>query len=90
VALARSLASEPRLLLLDEPFASQDQELKMQLVELVREIRRSKSVTTIYVTHTTEEISRLADRVAALEHGTIQQVMNASGFNPARKNYGNP
>lgn len=90
VALARALASEPSLLLLDEPFASQDQELKMQLVDLVLEIRRSKSVTTIYVTHTTEEISRLASRVATLETGTIRRVLDLNEFGRQRANHEAP
>lgn len=80
VALARALASEPSLLLLDEPFASQDQESKTQLVDLVRELRLSRGITTIYVTHTTEEIERIANRVAVLEMLTIRGVLHVSEF----------
>jgi iron(III) transport system ATP-binding protein len=81
VALARALAGEPALLLLDEPFASQDAELKAQMVDLVREIRRSAGMTTIYVTHTTQEIPRLADRVAKIEAGTISRIVSVDEFN---------
>jgi iron(III) transport system ATP-binding protein len=80
VALARALASEPRLLLLDEPFASQDRELKRELVELVLEMRRTHNVTTLYVTHTAEELPRLADRVAVMESGTIPRVVAIGQF----------
>jgi len=90
VALARALASEPEILLLDEPFASQDADLKRQMVDLVREIRGAKPVTTIYVTHTTPEISALADRVALLEAGTIRRVESLNQWNQPERIDENP
>jgi iron(III) transport system ATP-binding protein len=89
VALARALANEPAILLLDEPFASQDAKLKMQMVDLVGGIRRSTSMTVIYVTHTTEEIPRLADRVATIEAGTIRQVVSVDDFMNQKSNHEN-
>jgi iron(III) transport system ATP-binding protein len=80
VALARTLAGEPAILLLDEPFASQDSQLKAQMADMVREIRRANGITTVYVTHTTEEIPRLADRVVRIETGTLGQVLSLDEF----------
>lgn len=69
VALARALAGDPAVLLLDEPFSSLDLEMKREMVGLVAEIRRSRDITIIYVTHTVDELPMLADRVATLNYG---------------------
>lgn len=74
VALARSLAPEPRLLLLDEPLGSLDRTLRQRLLEELAVILRRVGVTTITVTHDQEEAFALADRVALLHGGQIVQV----------------
>jgi iron(III) transport system ATP-binding protein len=74
VALARALAPEPALLLLDEPFSSLDAALRSEVRTEVRELLRALGTTTIMVTHDQEEALSLADRVAVMAEGVIQQV----------------
>ena len=74
VALARSLAAEPRALLLDEPFSNLDPQLRAGLRSEVRSILRSSGVSAIYVTHDQEEALFMGDRVAVLNSGTLEQV----------------
>lgn len=74
VALARSLVLEPKILLLDEPFASLDQHLRERLREEVREIQHRAGITMIFVTHGQDEALALADRVAIMRDGRIEQV----------------
>jgi ABC-type Fe3+/spermidine/putrescine transport system ATPase subunit len=73
VALARSLAPEPRLLLLDEPLGSLDRTLRQRLLEELAVILRRVGVTTITVTHDQEEAFALSDRVALLHNGQVVQ-----------------
>lgn len=74
VALARALAPEPALLLLDEPFSSLDAALRSEVRTQVRELLRQVGTTTLLVTHDQEEALSLADRVAVMSSGQIQQV----------------
>jgi ABC-type Fe3+/spermidine/putrescine transport system ATPase subunit len=74
VALARSLAPHPRLLMLDEPLGSLDRTLRERLVVDLREILRRMRQTAIYVTHDQEEAFSLADRVAVMNAGRIEQM----------------
>ncbi|MDN2564617.1 ABC transporter ATP-binding protein [Aquibium sp. A9E412] len=74
VALARSLVLEPKILLLDEPFASLDQHLRERLREEVREIQRRAGITMVFVTHGQDEALALADRIAVLREGRLEQV----------------
>lgn len=74
VALARALAPEPALLLLDEPFSSLDASLRSEVRTQVRELLRQIGTTTILVTHDQEEALSLADRVAVIAQGRIQQI----------------
>ena len=74
VALARALAIEPRVLLLDEPFGALDTKVRKELRHWLRRIHDETGVTTIMVTHDQEEAMDLADRVAVLRDGQIQQV----------------
>ena len=74
VALARSLAAEPRALLLDEPFSNLDPHLRAGLRSEVRSILRSSGVSAIYVTHDQEEALFMGDRVAILNSGALEQV----------------
>jgi len=74
VALARALAIEPRMLLLDEPFGALDAKVRKELRQWLREVHDATGVTTIFVTHDQEEAMDLADRVAVLNAGRIEQI----------------
>ncbi|WP_262177653.1 ABC transporter ATP-binding protein [Haloarcula laminariae] len=74
VALARSLAPEPDVLLLDEPFSNLDVRLRVEMREEVRRILKRAGVTAISVTHDQEEALSISDRVAIMNDGTIAQV----------------
>ena len=71
VALARALGAEPNLLLLDEPFASLDEDLRKEMGELVRRLHRENGITTVMITHDKEEAMELSDRLALMEEGRI-------------------
>ena len=71
VALARALGAEPKLLLLDEPFASLDEDLRKEMGELVRRLHRENGITTVMITHDKEEAMELSDRLALMEEGRI-------------------
>ncbi|GBD17953.1 Fe(3+) ions import ATP-binding protein FbpC [bacterium HR27] len=74
VAIARALAPRPIVLLLDEPFANLDAELRQRMRDELRQLLREVGVTVILVTHDREEALVLADRVAVMLDGTIVQV----------------
>lgn len=74
IALARSLAVEPDILLLDEPFSNLDVDLRVQMREEVRRILKEAGVTAISVTHDQEEALSISDRVAVMHQGQIEQV----------------
>jgi ABC-type spermidine/putrescine transport systems, ATPase components len=74
VALARSLAPEPDILLLDEPFSNLDVDLRVAMREEVRRILKEAGVTAISVTHDQEEALSISDRVAVMSDGHIEQV----------------
>jgi iron(III) transport system ATP-binding protein len=74
VALARSLAPEPDLLLLDEPFSNLDVRLRVEMREEVRKILKRAGVTAISVTHDQEEALSISDRVAIMNDGAIAQI----------------
>ena len=74
VALARALAIEPRMLLLDEPFGALDAKVRKDLRRQLRRIHEETGVTTVFVTHDQEEAVDLADRVAVLNGGRIEQI----------------
>lgn len=74
VALARSLAPQPSVLLLDEPFSALDAALRVQVRAEVARIVRDVSVTTIFVTHDQDEAFVMGDRVAVLRDGYIKQI----------------
>jgi iron(III) transport system ATP-binding protein len=73
VALARALAPKPKLLLLDEPFSSLDPELRANLVLEVNQILRHENITALMVTHSQSEAFAMADRIALIQHGQLQQ-----------------
>jgi sulfate transport system ATP-binding protein len=72
-ALARALAIEPRLLLLDEPFGALDAEIRKGLRRWLRDLHRELGLTSIFVTHDQDEAMELADRVAIMRGGGIVQ-----------------
>ena len=74
VALARALAVDPKILLLDEPFGALDAAVRKSLRKALRRIHDATGVTTLFVTHDQEEALELADRVAILNGGRIEQV----------------
>jgi molybdate transport system ATP-binding protein len=74
VALGRALLSGPRLLLLDEPVAAVDQELREQVLGYLEQVLREWEVPTLYVTHNLAEVRRLARRVILLESGRVMAV----------------
>ena len=77
VALARALAVEPRVLLLDEPFGALDAKVRKDLRRWLREVHDQTGHTTIFVTHDQEEALELADRVAILNKGRLEQIGTA-------------
>lgn len=74
VSLARALAAEPRVLLLDEPFGALDPVTRDRLQEALRGLIRSLSLTVVFVTHDMAEALLLADRIAFLQDGRIAQL----------------
>ena len=74
VAFARALAIEPRVLLLDEPFGALDAKVRKDLRKWLREIHDQTGLTTVFVTHDQAEAMDVADRVAVLNDGRIEQV----------------
>lgn len=74
VALARSLAPKPRLLMLDEPLGSLDAALREQLGVQLRTIIKRAGLTSIYVTHDQQEAFAIADRIAVMRDGCIEQI----------------
>jgi sulfate transport system ATP-binding protein len=77
VALARALAIEPRILLLDEPFGALDAQVRKDLRQWLREFHTRIGQTTLFVTHDQAEATELADRVAILNHGIIEQLASS-------------
>jgi ABC-type Fe3+/spermidine/putrescine transport system ATPase subunit len=73
VALARAMVTDPRVLLLDEPFSSLDAGLRSQMRDLLRHVHRQVGVTTLFVTHDQLEAVELADSVALMLGGRIEQ-----------------
>ena len=77
VALARALAPQPRLLLLDEPFSNLDVALREQLAVEVRAILKASGTTAVFVTHDQNEAFAMADEIAVMNDGRIQQLDSA-------------
>lgn len=74
VALARALAARPRLLLLDEPFSSLDEELRCEMDDFVKELHRRSDITIVMVTHDKREALSISDRIALMIDGRLAQV----------------
>jgi putative spermidine/putrescine transport system ATP-binding protein len=78
VALARCLAVDPKILMLDEPFGALDKNLRLDMQIEVKRLQREYGITTILVTHDQEEALSMADRVAVMNRGRIEQVASAT------------
>ncbi len=74
MALARALAVEPEVLLLDEPFGALDARVRKELRVWLRRLHEETHVTTVFVTHDQEEAMEVADRIVVMNHGAIEQV----------------
>ncbi|MDP1929832.1 MAG: TOBE-like domain-containing protein, partial [Gammaproteobacteria bacterium] len=74
IALARALAVEPRVLLLDEPFGALDAKVRKELRRWLRKLHDELHITSIFVTHDQEEALEVADKVVLMDHGRVEQV----------------
>jgi sulfate transport system ATP-binding protein len=77
VAVARALAHEPQVLLLDEPFGALDAKIRVELRETIRQVQRRLGMTTILVTHDQEEAFALADRIGIMNNGRLLETGRA-------------
>ena len=77
IALARALAIEPRMLLLDEPLSALDAVVRVTLRDEIRRIQTTLGVTTLYVTHDQEEALAISDRIVVMRDGRIEQIGTA-------------
>lgn len=76
IALARALAVEPKLLLLDEPFGALDAKVRKELRTWLKNIHHELNITSILVTHDQEEAIELSDKIVVMNHGKIEQIGN--------------
>jgi len=74
VAIGRALVREPKAFLLDEPFSKLDQKLRIQLQKELKQLQEEMNITTVFVTHDQEEAMVLADRIAVMDAGELQQI----------------
>ena len=74
IALARALAIQPRILLLDEPFGALDAMVRKELRSWVKQLQRQLKITTIFVTHDQDEAVEIADRIVVMNSGHIEQI----------------
>jgi sulfate transport system ATP-binding protein len=74
MGLARALAPEPQVLLLDEPFGALDARVRAELREWLRQLHDAVHVTTVFVTHDQDEAMEISDQIAVINHGRLEQV----------------
>jgi len=74
IALARALAVEPKVLLLDEPFGALDAKVRKELRRWLRQLHDELHITSIFVTHDQEEALEVADQVVLMDHGKVEQI----------------
>ena len=74
IALARALAVEPKVLLLDEPFGALDTKVRKELRRWLRQLHDEMHISSVFVTHDQEEALEVADRVVVMNHGRIEQI----------------
>jgi putative spermidine/putrescine transport system ATP-binding protein len=80
IALARALVLEPRVLLLDEPLSNLDARLRIRMREEIKRIQRRVGITSIFVTHDQEEALSIADRIAVMSKGVLEQLDTPSAI----------
>lgn len=86
VAIARALVKNPRVLLFDEPFSNQHEDVKKELRALVKSLQHEQNTTAVYVTHDLTEAATLADRMVVFRDGKIEQ---AGTYKELRQNPAN-
>ena len=86
VALARALAVEPRVLLLDEPLSALDAKVRAQLRDEIRRLQLEVGITTLFVTHDQDEALAIADRVAVMYGGQLEQIAEPAALYGAAEN----
>ena len=74
IALARALAVEPKILLLDEPFGALDAKVRKELRRWLRKLHDEFQITSVFVTHDQEEALDVADRIVVMNEGRIEQM----------------
>ena len=77
IAIARALAYQPDLMLLDEPFSNLDQHVRFQLIHEIRQLFKQRQMSALFVTHSKEEGFAFADRIALMQAGKIVQIDTA-------------
>lgn len=80
VSIARALAIQPRVFLLDEPLSALDAKLRVEVRDEIRELQQRLGLTTVFVTHDQEEALAIADRMAIMYDGKVQQVGSAQAL----------
>jgi molybdate transport system ATP-binding protein len=88
VALARALATDPRVILLDEPFSALDRELRIELVAELRDTLRGTGAPVLFVTHHRQEARALGERLVVLAQGRVQRVGHVSDLAPPPRDPG--
>lgn len=74
IALARAIATNPKLLLLDEPFGALDAKVRKELRTSLRQIQKDIGITSIMVTHDQEEAADISDKIVIMNHGVVEQI----------------
>ena len=74
IAIARAIVTEPRLLLMDEPLSNIDVKLREDIRQEIRRIQQETQITTVYVTHDQEDAFLLADNIAVMNAGMLEQI----------------
>lgn len=74
IALARALATSPKLLLLDEPFGALDAKVRKELRTSLKQIQKDIGITSIMVTHDQEEAIAISDKIIIMNHGVVEQI----------------
>ena len=87
VALARALATQPKVLLLDEPLSALDLKLRQQMRDELKQLQKETGITFIFVTHDQEEALTMSDRVAVMSDGEVQQVGTPTDIYERPKNH---